>query len=201
MPRIVDHSERRQQISGHVARLIASGGMEAATIREIARLSGYSKGIIEHYFDNKEDLISAALEWANARYNRRADEATAGRQGLAAIRARVASTLPLDEEIREEWRIRLIFWSMASIDPMLQRQQAERYQRARERFCGDLKQARRAGEVPVQTRPEAAAERLLFHITGISCAALHNPAHYDTRRLNREMDYLITSLKEATHVR
>lgn len=195
MPRIVDHEQRRQEISAVVADLIASGGIEAATIREIARLSGYSKGIIEHYFDNKEDLISAALNWANARYIRRAEAATAERLGLDAIRARIASTLPMDAKTRDEWRIRLLFWSMAAIDPLLQRQQAERYQFARERFRDDLHQAAVAGEIPSETDTDTAAERLLFHITGISCAALHNPGHYHERRLKGEMAYLVDALK------
>lgn len=194
MPKTVDHQQRRAEISEIAAKLIASGGLEAATIREIARQSGYSKGIIEHFFDRKEDLISAALDWANLRYNRRAALATESLSGLAAVRARIQATLPLDEETREEWRIRLIFWSMASIDPALQDRQAQRFIAARRRFETDLRQARQLGELKAGLSIGPAAERLLYHISGVSCAALHNTSRYQPHRLRGEASFLIQSL-------
>ena len=58
MPKIVDHEARRSAISTAAAGLIAARGMEAATIREIARVSGYSKGVVEHYFVDKEEAVA-----------------------------------------------------------------------------------------------------------------------------------------------
>ena len=89
MPKIVDHEKRRAEIAETAANLIARGGLESATVREIANASGYSKGIVEHYFDGKSELISAALAWANEQYFERADVATKGKRGLAALRARL----------------------------------------------------------------------------------------------------------------
>jgi TetR/AcrR family transcriptional regulator, transcriptional repressor of bet genes len=42
--------------------LIADGGPEAATVRNIAQTAGVTQGLIRHYFNTKEDLIGAAYE-------------------------------------------------------------------------------------------------------------------------------------------
>lgn len=67
MPKIVDHEARCRDICAAAARVIAQGGLEAATIRDIAAASGYSKGVVGHYFDGKAELISGALDWSNRR--------------------------------------------------------------------------------------------------------------------------------------
>jgi AcrR family transcriptional regulator len=194
MPKIVDHKARRLELSEVAARLIASGGLEAATIREIAKASGYSKGVVEHYFDNKEELISGALAWANRCYEQRVEEATAGLSGLAALKNRIEATLPMDEIIRVEWRVRLVFWSMAAIYPELREQQARRLQMAVEFYDQDIVAAIAAGEVPDQDDTTAQARHLLNMTTGISTATLHNTALYDRAFLEQEIDYLLNKV-------
>lgn len=57
------------------ARLIAAGytilsekGVEAATVKEIARLAGVSPGLFHYYFASKDDLLLAVLLEAGARF-------------------------------------------------------------------------------------------------------------------------------------
>ena len=79
MPKIVDHDERRERIVEIVAEMLATVGAEKTTIREIARQSGYSRGFIEHYFHNKEELITKTIRWINERSLARADAALEGK--------------------------------------------------------------------------------------------------------------------------
>ena len=194
MPKIVDHGARRWEISEVVAGLIAGGGLEAATIREIARVSGYSKGVVEHYFENKEELISAALAWVNRCYEARVTEATEGLSGLAALRQRVQATLPLSGKIRDEWKVRLVFWSMAAIDPVLRRQQEKRLNAAVEHFRVDIEAAVASGDIAAIEDVDSTARHLLNMTTGISTAALHDVTRYKRDFLLREIDYLIDGL-------
>ena len=194
MPKIVDHTARRWEISEVVAGLIAAGGLEAATMREIARGSGYSKGVVEHYFENKEELTSAALAWVNLCYESRVTEATECLSGLAALRQRVQATLPLSAKIRDEWKVRLVFWSMAAIDPVLRRQQEKRLNSAVEHFRADIEAAITNGEIAEVGDVESAARHLLNMTTGISTAALHDLKQYKRDFLLREIDYLIDGL-------
>jgi AcrR family transcriptional regulator len=191
MPKVVDHEARRHEISGIVAGLIAKGGLEAATIREIARSSGYSKGVVEHYFDGKEGLISGALAWVNQCYEERVSQATRGLSGLPALRKMLEATLPLTAQVRDEWKVRLVFWAMAAIDPALRRQQAKRLDAAIVRYESLLRSATERGEIGSIDDYENAARHLLNITTGICTAALHQKQRYTRDFLNGEIDYVI----------
>ncbi|MBE9477019.1 MAG: TetR family transcriptional regulator C-terminal domain-containing protein [Proteobacteria bacterium] len=54
--------QRQDDLIAATLRLIASGGPEAATVRNIAMEAGVTPGLIRHYFSTKEDLIGAAYE-------------------------------------------------------------------------------------------------------------------------------------------
>ncbi len=190
MPKIVDHQQRRDAIAEVAARCIASRGLEHTTIREIARLSGFSKGIIEHYFESKEDLIASALDWVNRRYEQRVAARVAGRTGFAALRARLEETLPLAPESIMEWQIRLRFWSLAAIDARFQAEQSRRWIAARAAFAGDLRAAHGSAPLPAGRDPSGAADRILFMVSGISAAALHSPGSVSRAQLLAMVDEL-----------
>lgn len=194
MPRIVDHQQRRNALAEVAALLIAEVGLEKTTIRNIARKSGYSKGIIEHYFDGKDDLIASALNWLNQRYTQRVTDEIGTRQGLAALRIRLEQTLPLSEHSIQEWKVRLRFWSLAAIDPRFQKEQSRRWQAARDAFTSDLEHARMQGVLPSTITPEQAADHLLFLTTGLSAAALHSPDSISTHQLKHSIDQWLAEL-------
>ena len=191
MPKVVDHAARRFAISGVTASLIAQGGLEAATIREIARESGYSKGVIGHYFENKDELIDGALSWANRCYERRVATATEGVSGVDALRRRIESTLPLTKAIRDEWKVRLVFWSMAAIQPDLRARQAQRFELTVEHFAQDLRTAIANREISDLQDCSTEARHLVNMIVGISTAALHNQVLYTPALLQDEIDCLL----------
>ena len=197
MPKIVDHIARRQELGEVAARLIARGGLEAATVREIADKSAYSKGVVEHYFDNKEELIAAALNCANDSYQARVDKGTRGLQGLAALQFRMHTTLPLTSKIQDEWKIRLVFWSMAAINPDLRKQQKARFDRAVEHFAADIRYARKQGEISGDSEPEQQANQILHSLSGLSCAALHNPTHYSRKVLLEEAELIVHRVRRG----
>lgn len=194
MPKIVDHTQRRLHIASIAARLIAHQGLENTSIRQIAREAGYSKGIVEHYFDSKDELISCALDWINDSYKKRIDQFVGGLEGLQAIKARIRKTLPLDDISRDEWKVRLRFWSLATIDSRQQQIQAQRYGLAREAFLEAIKQAKALGQLRAEVKPQRAANRILFTLVGASISALHSPGIATEAELRRLPGELIASL-------
>jgi AcrR family transcriptional regulator len=52
--------KRREQLMRATLDLIAAGGPQAATVREIAARAGVTPGLIRHYFQSKEALTRAA---------------------------------------------------------------------------------------------------------------------------------------------
>ena len=194
MPKQVSHELRRDTIAQAAAKLIAQGGMENVTIRAVAQAAECSKGIVEHYFNSKKELVAAALDWANDQYLQRTAKAVTGLKGLAALRVRIREILPLDDQVRDEWRVRLVFWTLASQDEATATIQTERFQSAWSDFASDLKVAKEIGELPTSIDCESSAEHLLHCVTGLSCSALHSPGLYNNRRLLTALDHFITTL-------
>jgi len=197
MPKIVDHDERREFLASVSAELIAEHGLERATIREIAARTGFSRGVIEHYFDDKDHLITMAVVWVNDRYIRREQQATAGKEGLAALAARLQCVLPLDREAVQEWKIRLRFWSEATYHEDMQKILGGRLRLSRERYCQDLRLALERDEVAAGVDPERAAHRLSHVISGVSVHALIAPAVYNRRYLKEFAAGLIEELRSG----
>lgn len=194
MPKQVDHQQRRAMIAAAAAAVIAEQGLQGTTMRVIAQQAGVSKGIVEHYFANKDEVIEAALEQMNLRYLAREQELTAGLTGLAALRARLYCVLPLDSESRKAWKIRLCFWSLASIHPEARHEQQARLALTRERYLQDLRAAEQEGDVPAVTQLDQAATDLGLLMAGAACAALLDPEYYSRDYLasliDRTLDHL-----------
>jgi AcrR family transcriptional regulator len=59
--------ERREQIVRAATEVIAATGYANATLTEIARTAGVAKGLIWHYFDDRDDLMRHAVASLAAR--------------------------------------------------------------------------------------------------------------------------------------
>lgn len=57
MPRIVDTDARRDEICRAVWAVIARDGIEAVTLRAVARTAGVSVGRIQHYYPSREEML------------------------------------------------------------------------------------------------------------------------------------------------
>src|SRR5215475_9279726 len=113
MPKIVNWDERRDEILSATWRVIARDGIAKATIRAIAREAHCSAGILAHYFDDKADILGAALLLSHRRVGARMTAAADGLAGLAALRAVMLEALPLDDLRDLEAQIEISFWGRA----------------------------------------------------------------------------------------
>lgn len=66
MPKIIDHDERRARLAAAALNVIRRGGVDAATIRGIAAEAGWSRGVVEHYFGSRDELLSFCYRHALA---------------------------------------------------------------------------------------------------------------------------------------
>lgn len=181
-------------IATAAAGCIAEQGLHGTTMRVIAQCAGVSKGIVEHYFANKDEVIEAALEQVNVRYLDREQKLTAGLTGLAALRARLRCVLPLEPDSRQAWKIRLCFWSVAAIHPEARREQQARLKLTRERYLQDLCAAQDQGEILPRANLEQIATDLGLLMAGAACGALLDPHYYNrkylTSLINRTLEQL-----------
>lgn len=145
MPKIVDHEERRQQIVEAVWRVIARGGIAQATTREIAREANCSVGVLAHYFADKTEIMTSAVQAAHevVRDQIRSSSLT----GLPALREYMLECLPLDESRRLLAAIEVSFWGQAiGNSAMIEANQTE-IEGFHARTLGFLTQALAAGEL------------------------------------------------------
>ena len=62
MPKIVDHDKRRVQILESAFSLFATSGYHGVSVRNIAKSTGMTTGMLYHYFPSKPDLFTALVE-------------------------------------------------------------------------------------------------------------------------------------------
>jgi len=67
-------TQRREQLAGALARVLASHGAGGATIAAVAAEAGVAPGIVHHYFEDKRDLHGALLDVLIAGFRGRARE-------------------------------------------------------------------------------------------------------------------------------
>ncbi|MFI9597115.1 TetR/AcrR family transcriptional regulator [Nonomuraea sp. NPDC052265] len=60
MPKQVDHAARRAEIAHAALRLCARDGLTGVSIGRVAQEAGVSKGLVQHYFPAKADLLRAS---------------------------------------------------------------------------------------------------------------------------------------------
>ncbi|GAB2702824.1 TetR/AcrR family transcriptional regulator [Nocardia thraciensis] len=117
MPRLVDHEQRRQEITGAMRRVIARGGLEAATFQSVAAEAGVSVRLVQYYFGNKEELIRATfravIDDAATQFMRRVEELGANAGPRDTLRTILLGLLPLDEVRRENTIVLAAFHAAA----------------------------------------------------------------------------------------
>ena len=197
MPKIVDHDERREKIVEIVADMLATVGAEKTTIREIARQSGYSRGFIEHYFHNKEELITKTIRWINERSLVRADVALEGKTGLAALKIFCELSLPMTAEVRNEWKVRMQFWGMAAVSDEHRREQSKRIHVSEKIILKYLEQAQSAGELEADIDLLPLAHSLLHRLYGLGCNAILRPTYFTRQRQIQALDHIMAEFVKA----
>ncbi len=106
MPKLGMGPIRREQICRAAAAVIAREGFAGSTMRMVAEEAGVSTGMINHYFANRQDLLTQALVFVSESAQKRMRAAIAdlppGRERLSAL---LDSALADDERAVETWRV------------------------------------------------------------------------------------------------
>lgn len=106
MPKLGMGPIRREQICRAAAVVIAREGFAGSTMRMVAVEAGVSTGMLNHYFDNRQDLLTQALVYVSERSQEQMREALVGvPPGVERLEALLDSLLKDDEEGSESWRV------------------------------------------------------------------------------------------------
>lgn len=182
MPKEVDHDERREELLEAVWRVIVRDGIEGTTIRGIAKETGWSTGVLSHYFTDKDEIIASALRLAYERIATRWDEKLDGLTGMTALYELVVDNLPLDDERKLETQLLMNYWSMMTRGHELTARPRPRGPLLIDLLTRIVREGQRAGEIRRDEAPEDVGERLLALIDGFSLHALLNPERLSEKR-------------------
>ncbi|MFC9332551.1 TetR/AcrR family transcriptional regulator [Arthrobacter sp. NPDC057009] len=184
MPKIVDAAQRRQEIVAAVCRIIATDGLERASLREVADEAGLAVGSVRHYFDSSDDLLAFAFAAVSDRILARLNAALTGLVAAAeadqgrAVLTLLGEFLPLDEDRALDACAWLAFRNAARSRPFLAAE-ADRSHRAVAAVVGQVitrllgEEAASGGGAGPQL--VTAAEHLLATLDGLAMHALLQP--------------------------
>ena len=191
MPKIVDHGERRAEVLEATWRVIRSRGLEAATVREIAKEAGVSNGVLAHYFADKNEILVQAHRLAYDRVFRRVELKVGSDVGIEALRTTLYAALPMDDDRRVEAIIDISYIGRAMNDPKLKAVRKESAATARSWWLSALHAADAAGQLAPGIDLELLADELLVFIDGVSLQAALFPELMPTELQKRLADSLI----------
>ncbi|MFV3076665.1 TetR/AcrR family transcriptional regulator [Niveispirillum fermenti] len=185
MPAVVDHEACRRAVAEATAELITCRGIDAVTVRDVARAAGYSTAIISHLFTSRADLLSHTYRSTLMRARQRMEAALTAPEG-GGLRGYLAALLPLTADQRGNWRVWVTFWSMAIANPAFAAEQKRVTRQITDRLAALL-----ADHGLDEAQARAGARRLLILVHGVATQAFfdrdHWPAEEQWRLLDREL--------------
>ena len=196
MPKKVDHDARREELVLAAWRVIAAQGIDEVTIREIARESGYSSGVLAHYFENKDDLLAHALQLSHTRIQKRQDAEVQAPAAADALQGILLDNLPLDEQRELETRIEMSFWARALRNEALHEIQQKESETLRTLLRELVEKAQADGDIAPRHDREEVLELLGAMIDGLSLHALLYPKRLPPKRQAAVMKFALALLAE-----
>lgn len=194
MPKVVNHSQRREQLGEAVLSVVRRSGLARATLREVAREVGWTSGVLLHYFRDKQEMLTFAFQLATQRAGQRVERRLPGLSGVAALRAFMEETLPLDEARQLDAAIWLSFEGHVAGVPIIAEEQRTLYEGLHTSLRRLVVAAQEEGEVPSCADPDRAAAGIAAAIIGLRTMALINTQHYTPEFLVAVADDLLARL-------
>ncbi|MFI5690869.1 TetR/AcrR family transcriptional regulator [Kribbella sp. NPDC051586] len=113
MPKIVDHTARREEIAEALWRVVRRDGIRAASVRTIAAEAGWSAGAVRYYFPDQDGLLSFAMDLVSRRVTDRVGAIEPKGNAQTIVLRYLDEVLPIDAERRAEFDVWLAFMAQA----------------------------------------------------------------------------------------
>lgn len=182
MPKRVSHKERKQDLAEAVWRVIETDGVDALSMRHIAREANWSLGALAHYFPNKDALLTFAYELAMEREGDRYRREAKGLTGFAALEAACRASVCVTPEACTTSRVWLAFLPRATGHEYLRGIQRREQSAFREWLSATI--ARIGTDVCLEDEVDAEWEATLLvsFIDGLTLQALLEPDVFTPER-------------------
>ena len=197
MPKVVDHEERKAFIIQCAENLIASEGYDQLTIRGLASSEGISSGMITYYFDNKDQILLAALQQVHHRYFERVKTNIGDATGIEALRRRMRASLPLTAEVKKDWSINFQFWGRATHNPDFSSYMQSQREVHFDGYLQNILEAQEQGEITPELKPDFIFEQLDGVTTGMGVSCVFDSSHLNRKKAYAVIDHTLKSLSPS----
>ncbi|WP_223694991.1 TetR/AcrR family transcriptional regulator [Leifsonia poae] len=194
MPKVIDHDQRRSDIIDVTWGLIVKGGLEAATMREIATEAGFANGALKHYFPGKDEIIQGTYERALGMMGEHVAAAVGDKKGLEALRAVILATAPLEPDAVTAGRVLLTFWERAVSNEELHSAYLAHLDSWREGLATYIADGRAAGDIVTATPDEQLVDEIVLMNVGSTIMSLIAPQRSTPTLLRAQLEDFLTRL-------
>jgi AcrR family transcriptional regulator len=192
LPRIVDHEERRREVAAAVLRVVARSGLNGVTMREVAAESGWSTGVLSHYFDSKRHLLHAALvEVSRQAGHHLRTAAGLQRAPLDTLRALLEEMLPLDERRTALCQVFSYFYGEGAAGGSTADELSSYYRVWRHFVCDAIVAGQADGSIRDDVNPELMAEVLVAMADGLGLQATFDMMALPAERQRKHVEALV----------
>jgi AcrR family transcriptional regulator len=161
---------RREEILAATVEEMQRLGMAHTRAQDVAQALGVSTGLLFYHFDNKDNLLAAALEYAVERDLARLDRALArGRTPMERLRRVVAAYGPTGSA--PGWTLWIDAWSTALRHPEIRQMLRTLDDRWQAALCTAIEDGVRSGDFQCDD-PGATATRIGAMLDGLSVAVV-----------------------------
>lgn len=119
MPKIVDHNQRRTEITWALWQVVSERGIEGVTFQAVAQAARISVGRIQHYFSSKDELVLAGcraiVDLSTAAY----EERVRSLDPWEALTELVIQPIPQTKEFRLGAAVWYAYIARAVVDPAI----------------------------------------------------------------------------------
>lgn len=183
---VVKRTERptAEAILAAACRAIVRRGVDATRIADIAEEAGTSTGTIHYYFETKDDVLLAALEWANDRPYARMDDLLGHEaDDLSRLAILLELSIPYPGTPRDEWMFFLELWDLVLHRPELMGAGESTDSRWRRYFFDVVRSGTASGAFRPTAPPDEVADRLVGLVDGLGLKAVLGGAWMTPERM------------------
>lgn len=194
MPRIKVANVRRREIIDSAIAVLAREGWAGASIDEITREAGVSRGLVSYHFRDKSELLAGVLERCRESFTEAMAEASAGASDPAeSLRLTTHRALAFASEQPGTYRVFLLFIANAETDPVLNQQTQAMYASFRRGVAAAIRAGQHRGLFRRDINVEAAAARHIGAVTGLALQHLLDPAGFPFEEASHQAEEMLSA--------
>lgn len=186
---------RRAQVLEAAVRVISERGVERTRLIDVARSAQVSIGLIQHYFENRDELLASSFDFFNDLWIRDWEkasrtEADPPRKLVTLLRL---SSFEFEGWHEVQWRIWVEFWSLCNRNPNFRAHYSSIYDAFRRPFREVVVEGIARGDFVPRSTVEDVVDRLTAQIEGLRVHALLEPERVSRERM---FELLLTAAQE-----